>query len=179
LCSSDCLRDGVPAFGDGPGPPYDRSKLRVLMSLDPATTNMGARWINRKDSDFALTWVKSYGKGRIFNTSFGHITSLYSNPQVLQFHLDAIQFASGDLDAPTAPRKDRPVRKPVPGTQPAPGLKSGFVSLGDPKKLLEAVKIREWNDYVVVAKDGSVVLKINGVTMCELEDRDPNRLVHG
>jgi len=41
------------------------------------------------------------------------------------------------------------------------------------------VKIREWNDYVVVAKGGSVVLKINGVTMCELEDRDPNRLVHG
>ena len=70
------------------------------MSLDPARTNMGARWINRKDDDFALTWVKPYGKGRIFNTSFGHMASLYSNPQVLQFYLDAIQFATGDLDGP-------------------------------------------------------------------------------
>jgi hypothetical protein len=31
----------------------------------------------------------------------------------------------------------------------------------------------------VIAKGGSAVLKINGVTMCELEDRDPKRLVHG
>jgi len=31
----------------------------------------------------------------------------------------------------------------------------------------------------VLAKGGSVVLKINGVTMCELDDRDPKRLVHG
>lgn len=52
-------------------------------------------------------------------------------------------------------------------------------SLGDPKKLLEAIKIREWNDYVVVANKGHVVLTINGVTMCDLEDRDPKRLVHG
>ncbi|MHB8902694.1 MAG: ThuA domain-containing protein, partial [Thermoguttaceae bacterium] len=52
------------------GGPYDRSKLRVLMSIDPATTNMGPRWINRKQTDFALTWVKAHGKGRIFNTSF-------------------------------------------------------------------------------------------------------------
>ena len=96
-------------------------KLRVLMSLDPARTNMGVRWINRKDNDFALAWVKPYGKGRVFNTSFGHMASLYSNPQVLQFYLDAIQFATGDLDAPTAPRESRPVRKPCPGTQPAPG----------------------------------------------------------
>ena len=59
------------------------------------------------------------------------------------------------------------------------GKKQVVGSLGDPKKLLEAVKIREWNDYVVVAKGGRVVLTINGVTMCELEDRDPKRLVHG
>ena len=51
--------------------------------------------------------------------------------------------------------------------------------LGDPAQLLAAVKAKEWNDYTVVAKGGSVVLKINGVTMCELEDRDPKRLVHG
>jgi type 1 glutamine amidotransferase len=288
------------------GSPYDRSNLRVLMSIDPATTNMGPRWIDRKQTDFALTWVKPYGKGRVFNTSFGHMSNLYSNPQILQFYLDAIQFAAGDLEAPMTPREGRPVQKPVPGTQPAPGLEPGFFSLfdgttldgwqgdrsiwtvedgaitgrttaetnlkennfliwkdqvenfelrlkfrleggnsgiyyragkrragqsegdpligtqadfdasgrwtgvimeyllrdvlaergqkvtidengkkevtgavGNPTELLEAVKPNDWNDYALIAQGGSVTLKINGVTMCELEDRDPKQLVHG
>lgn len=288
------------------GPPYDRKNLRVLMSLDPARTNMGARWIHRKDNDFALTWVKSYGKGRVFNTSFGHMANIYSNPQMLQFYLDAIQFAAGDLEAATAPRDSQPARANVPGTQPAPGMEPGFVSLfdgktlegwqgdaaiwtvedgaitgrttadtklkennflvwkdqvenfelqlkfrlqggnsgiyyhaqkrrpnqtqgdpligtqadidatgrwtgvimeyllrevlaergqkvvidqqgqkqvtgsvGNPAELLKAVKPGQWNDYTVRVQSGRVKLAINGVTMCELEDRDPKRLVHG
>jgi type 1 glutamine amidotransferase len=102
------------------GKPYDRSKLRVLLSVDIPRTNMGVKWIRwdeRSDYDFALAWVKSYGKGRIFYTSFGHRAELYWNPKVLQFYLDAIQFATGDLEAPTAPRKERPV-KTGPGPTP-------------------------------------------------------------
>ena len=51
--------------------------------------------------------------------------------------------------------------------------------LGDPAELLKAVNVKEWNDYTVIAKGGRVVLQINGVTMCELEDRDPKRPLHG
>ena len=40
---------------------------------------------------------------------------------MLQFYLDAIQFAAGDLEAPTAPRDEPPGPQAVPGTQPAPG----------------------------------------------------------
>ncbi len=116
------------------GPPFDRTRLRVLLSLDPARTNMGVPWINRRDHDFALAWVKSYGEGRVFNTSFGHMASLYSNPQMLQFYLDAIQFATGDLSAPTEPRTERPKRN-VPGTQPVPGMEPGFMSLFDGETL--------------------------------------------
>jgi hypothetical protein len=52
-------------------------------------------------------------------------------------------------------------------------------SVGDPAELLKFVKTGQWNDYQVLAKDGNVVLQINGVTMCELDDRDPRRLVRG
>ena len=86
------------------GAPYDRARLRVLLSLDTARTNMGVKWIERKDNDFALAWVKTHGKGRIFYTSFGHRTELYWHPRLLRFYLDGIQFACGDLDAPTASR---------------------------------------------------------------------------
>jgi hypothetical protein len=51
--------------------------------------------------------------------------------------------------------------------------------LGDPAELLRIVKLHEWNDYTVTAKGGSVVLTINGMTMCELDDRDPRRIVRG
>ena len=107
------IADEIYQYGD----PYDRSKVRVLVSLDPERTNMGVKWINRKDNDFALAWVKSHGRGRIFYTSFGHRADLFWDSQMLQFYLDAIQFATGDLEAPTAPRPDRPVKR-APGPTP-------------------------------------------------------------
>jgi type 1 glutamine amidotransferase len=98
------LADEIYQFGD----PYDRTKLRVLLSLDVTKTNMKVKWINRKDNDFAQAWVKPYGKGRVFYTGFGHRAQIYWTPTILQFYLDAIQFAAGDLEAPTAPRPSAP-----------------------------------------------------------------------
>jgi hypothetical protein len=99
------------------GPPYDRSKLRVFLSLDTERTDMSVRWIGRDDNDFAQAWVKSHGKGRVFYTGLGHRTEIYWNPVVLRFFLDAVQFATGDLEASTEPRADRPLRS-WPGPTP-------------------------------------------------------------
>ena len=84
--------------------PYSRDKVRVLLSLDTKTTNMKVKWINRTDGDFAQAWVRSYGKGRVFYCGFGHRTEIWWNPTILRFYLDGIQFVTGDLDAPTAPK---------------------------------------------------------------------------
>jgi type 1 glutamine amidotransferase len=98
------LADEIFVFTD----PYSRGKLRVLLSIDTQKTNMVTREpLVRKDSDFALAWVKNCRKGRVFYTSFGHRTELYWNPHVLQFYLDAIQFATGDLESPAEPRPTR------------------------------------------------------------------------
>ena len=98
--------------------PYSRQKLRVLLSLDTMTTNMGVPWIHRTDNDFALAWVRLYGKGRVFYCAFGHRSEIWWNPTILRFYLDAIQFATGDLEAPIAPRPDdRPVKR-APGPTP-------------------------------------------------------------
>jgi type 1 glutamine amidotransferase len=100
------VADEIFQFND----PYSRDKLRVLLSVDTTTTNMGVKWVHRDDNDFALAWVKPFGDGRIFYTAFGHRPEIFSNPQMLQFYLDGIQFAVGDLDAPLTPRRDRPVK---------------------------------------------------------------------
>ena len=83
--------------------PYSRAKVRVLLSLDVDKTNMTVPWVYRKDKDFALAWIKSHGKGRVFYSAIGHHTELWWNPQILSFYLDAIQFATGDLPADTTP----------------------------------------------------------------------------
>jgi len=84
--------------------PYSREKLRVLMSLDTEATNMSVPWIHRTDNDFALAWVKRVGEGRVFYCAIGHRTEHWWNPTILEFYLDAIQFAAGDLEAPADPR---------------------------------------------------------------------------
>jgi type 1 glutamine amidotransferase len=96
------LAEEVFQFND----PYSRKTLRVLLSLDTSATNMGVEWIHRKDNDFALAWVRPYGKGRVFYTAIGHRTEHFWNPMILRFYLGGIQFAAGDLDAPAAPRRE-------------------------------------------------------------------------
>ncbi len=261
----------------------------MLLVVDKETTNMDVPWIQHKEGQFAQAWVKLHGKGRVFYTGFGHRTELYWNPAILQFYLDAIQFACGDLEAPAEPQApqgftaifdgksldgwsgdgtiwsvsqgaitgrttaetrlrennflvwkeqvedfelrlkfrleggnsgiyyralkrgphdDR--RDPIVGTQAdfdASGRWTGVImeyllrgvlaergekvvideqghrqvvgSVGDPAELLKVYKANEWNDYTVIARAGHVVLKINGMTMCELDDHDPKRIARG
>lgn len=83
--------------------PYDRRKLRVLYSLDLA--HMDANKPNlRADHDFGLGWVKRYGQGRVFFSALGHNNEEYWNPQLVRHWLDGLQFALGDLPAPSDPR---------------------------------------------------------------------------
>lgn len=87
--------------------PFSRNRVRVLNSIDAARTDMSPKRQmlpeRRVDQDFAISWVKRFGKGRVFYTSLGHNDHLYWNPPVLQQLLDAIQFATGDLNGPTTP----------------------------------------------------------------------------
>ncbi len=81
--------------------PYSREKVRVLLRLDMTSVDpsKGAR----KDGDYALAWVKAYGKGRVFYTALTHFEENLANPALLRFYLDGIQFALGDLAADTTP----------------------------------------------------------------------------
>jgi type 1 glutamine amidotransferase/HEAT repeat protein len=91
-------------------PLYSRSKQRVLLSLDmsdEATRNV--KGFEPNDVDTGISWVKSWGKGRVFYCSLGHNHPVVWNPAVLQHYLDGIQFALGDLPADTTPRSGRPL----------------------------------------------------------------------
>ncbi|MGQ9574156.1 MAG: ThuA domain-containing protein [Thermoguttaceae bacterium] len=82
--------------------PYSRDRLRVLLSLDLDQTPDPGK---RPDKDYAVSWVRQYGKGRVFYCSLGHVGSAYQNPTLLRHYLAGIQFAIGDLPAQTMPRR--------------------------------------------------------------------------
>lgn len=86
--------------------PYSRDNLRVLLSIDSGKTCIRldrVKTIHRRDNDFAISWVKSYGKGRVFYCALGHNHEIFWNPVIFQHFLDGIQFALGDLEGDTTP----------------------------------------------------------------------------
>ena len=50
--------------------PYSRGRVRVLLSIDTEKTDLtprNPRWKQeREDNDYALAWVRNYGRGRVF-----------------------------------------------------------------------------------------------------------------
>jgi len=87
--------------------PWSREKVHVLVSIDADKTDLDPKRHflpeRMKDKDFALSWIRNYGKGRIFLTSFGHNIEIYENPAMLAHFLAGIQFALGDLKADATP----------------------------------------------------------------------------
>ncbi len=87
--------------------PYSRSKVHVLLSIDVAKTNMNQGRPRgkcvREDSDYPISWIRRYGKGRVFYCSLGHNPYVFWQATMLKHFLAGIQFALGDLEADTTP----------------------------------------------------------------------------
>lgn len=101
-----------------PGPPYSRRKVRVLLSLDLArtdepTTDPKQAWLKGhvkrqeaytgKPADYAVSWVRRHGRGRVFYCSLGVDWRTYLDGRFLRYLLAGIQFAIGDLAADATP----------------------------------------------------------------------------
>jgi hypothetical protein len=93
------LRDEVYQIKD-----YSRDKVRVLMRLDPGKLDMKNKNVHRSDGDFAVTWAKTYGKGRVFYSSLGHVTENWDDPRLQKMYVEAIKWALGLSEADTTPR---------------------------------------------------------------------------
>jgi type 1 glutamine amidotransferase len=93
------IRDEIYIFKE----PYSREKLHILLSIDNEKTFKGEPKKNRPDADYALSWIRDYGQGRVFYCAFGHAHEIFWNPAILQHVLAGIQYALGDLKADAAP----------------------------------------------------------------------------
>lgn len=66
--------------------PYERDRVSVLLSLDTLTTAMDKPNIEREDLDFAISWTRVEGLGRVFYTSLGHRAEVWKS-ELFRDHL--------------------------------------------------------------------------------------------
>jgi len=83
---------------------YSRDKVRVLMRLDTSKLNLSNPKVHRTDGDFAVTWAKMYGKGRVYYSTLGHPKENWDNPELQKMYIEAIRWATGLVDADVTPR---------------------------------------------------------------------------
>ncbi len=91
-----------------PNPPYSRERMHVLLRMDVAQTDMNqgqqcGRPCARPDADYALSWIRRHGQGRVYYTVLGHQPALMTTPALVQHMLSAVRFVLGDLEADASP----------------------------------------------------------------------------
>lgn len=88
-------------------PPFSRTNCTVLVSVNMSDTMTAAaldRWRSnsygrdkwRPDGDYAVSYTKSYGKGRVFYTSFGHDGRAFCDERLAHMAL-GLQWVLGDI----------------------------------------------------------------------------------
>jgi hypothetical protein len=83
---------------------WSRGNVRVLMRLDSGKIDLKNPQVHRQDRDFAVTWAKRYGKGRVYYSTLGHVEQNWDDPRLQQMYVGAIKWAVGLVDADIAPR---------------------------------------------------------------------------
>ena len=88
---------------------YSLYCVRVLMRMDPNQIDLARKGVKRTDKDFAVTWVRNYGKGRVFYSTFGHRDEVWERPDVQKMWVEAIKWVTrlteGDATPRSAPAK--------------------------------------------------------------------------
>ncbi|MGB2625864.1 MAG: ThuA domain-containing protein [Candidatus Acidiferrum sp.] len=83
---------------------FSRENVRVLMRLDSKKLELNNPRIHRKDLDFAVTWAKMYGKGRVYYSTLGHVEQNWDDPRMQKMYVEAIKWAMRMTDADVTPR---------------------------------------------------------------------------
>jgi type 1 glutamine amidotransferase/sugar phosphate isomerase/epimerase len=82
------------------------NNVRVLLTVDlddPAIEPRPWEGYKRSDKIYPVSWVRTFGKGRVFYTSIGHMPETFMTPELVGHILAGVQFTLGDLDADATP----------------------------------------------------------------------------
>lgn len=80
--------------------------VRVLVTValdDPSIEPRPWSGYKRPDGIYPVSWIRTYGKGRVFYTSLGHMPQTFMTPSLVGHVLAGVQYALGDLEADATP----------------------------------------------------------------------------
>ena len=86
---------------------FSRTTTRVLMRLDSSKLDLTNPRVHRNDGDFAVTWARMYGKGRVFYSTLGHVEANWDRPEMQTMMVEAIKWVLKLVDADVTPRAAR------------------------------------------------------------------------
>jgi type 1 glutamine amidotransferase len=84
---------------------YSRDKVRVLMRLDAGKLDLKNPKVHRTDRDFAVTWAKMYGKGRVYYTTLGHVERNWDDQRFQKMMVEAVKWSMGLVNADVTSRR--------------------------------------------------------------------------
>lgn len=89
---------------------FDRSRVRVLMTLDTTSVDRDAAGAHTGTEDFPLAWVRSYGSGRVFYSALGHFDETWRDARFLEMMKGALLWLTGEVEGEAAVRPTPPAQ---------------------------------------------------------------------
>lgn len=83
---------------------FSRDRVRVLMRMDAGQIDLTKKGVKRTDKDFAVTWLRNYGKGRVFYSTFGHRDEVWDRPDIQKMWVEAVKWVTGMTQGDATPR---------------------------------------------------------------------------
>ena len=82
---------------------YSQKNFRPLLYMDTSKLTHKTKEIDEKIK--YVSWIKRYGKGRVFYVSPSHNAQSFEDARLLKFYLDGVQYVLGDLKCDDSPAK--------------------------------------------------------------------------
>src|SRR5262245_58418704 len=161
---------------------FSRDRVRVLLTLDTRSVNLSADGVNRTDGDFALSWIRNYGKGRVFYSAFGHFPESFTRDPIRTMLFQALLWLTGQLDLDATPRSGP---SSMPPSIPSNGVRdvSGNAAVFAPGSIVEVTGDRLtsgsfWNAAAtpLPVRLAGTHVEVNGVA-APLFSVQPGRLI--
>ena len=81
--------------------------VHVLLTVDLDDPKVEPRpWpgYTRPDKIYPVSWIRTYGKGRVFYSSLGHGAEMWDNRDIAQMYFEAIKWSLGLTEGDATPR---------------------------------------------------------------------------
>ena len=82
--------------------PYSREKLHIIFSIQSETFKIDPK-IARADGDYAISWCREEGKGKVFYTSFGHAPKVWQDEKFQKHLFGGLKWATGQAPGDATP----------------------------------------------------------------------------